>query len=237
MLRQSWSWWWMTTSTYFQICFLQPCGSVESNLVLPKGKWLHQREYSLSAPVLATPKRKTAVLFCQGFGDSSAWNKKKGKAQRVRSAKWSQTQFSRICKPHKIQAERFIPQSRDSTCFLGGWEILLTVCSTSLRCCAAPAAARKGAQRLLFSRHGQEFLWSIRCQINIFQSLLSAWVAFPSCFFHCFSPSKSSLSFSLIKPFLSWQTSLLQQARWNTPQSTSIPVQTETQERRAKNSK
>ena len=26
-----------------------------------------------------------------------------------------------------------------------------------------------------------------------FQSVVSAWVAFPSCFFHCFSPSKSPL--------------------------------------------
>jgi len=60
-------------------------------------------------------------------------------------------------------------------------------------CCAAPAAAREGAQRLRLRRRGQEFLWSIRCQINIFN--LSVWAAFRSCFLCCFSPPKSSPSF------------------------------------------
>lgn len=93
--------------------------------------------------------------------------------------------------PHQIQAGHFIPQSRDSGCFFGRWEVLMTVCSMSLCCCTAHSAARKGVQRLLFSRHGQEFLQSMRCQMNIF-NLLSDWLAFPSCFFHCLSPSKSS---------------------------------------------
>lgn len=40
--------------------------------------------------------------------------------------------------------------------------------AAQLCCWTAPAAAREGAQRPWLRRHGQEFLWSIRCQINVF---------------------------------------------------------------------
>lgn len=68
-----------------------------------------------------------------------------------------------------------------------------------LCCCAAPDATWEGAQRPWLRKHGQEFLWSIICQINIFS--LSVWAAFHSCFLCFFSPSISSPSFSWSNPF------------------------------------